>query len=649
MRNPIPASLGPISGLRKTALVDTNRLITWPWSKYLDALPGSQFTFADASTPGTLTAGLQEAINGAPAGSLVIMPSGTTAFTATVRIQQSVTVLFEPCSITGPASGPIISIESSGVSITGSSSSVLTQQVAGTTAHPNHGISNTFNGVTTAVSDVEISGLKLVGVSGTSYVGGNNGIDIKQGSRVNVHDCTFTGWQLEAVKVQNSSDVQVNDNLGYGLCGGIRFIGVQRFKCCRNTIRDTSQSNANLAIPYAVDSVSGTGFSNTVDFLFEANQAINYVNSQAFLIHDGSRGVIAGNVADNISNLVSVDPFASPDACLDLVIANNSAVATTTSASQTANNGIAVNGNPGLIAAHIAVKGNVLYGFNSVLQSNIGGAYLATFCDDVIFDGNLANGTYGSGLVWSSTATRVAVLNNQFTDIQAASGIQAGVYVTSAAVTGSGWICNNVVDGASWGLRFDTSLPGILYGFNKFSNLTGVSDVITPGNATPLTVFDGNLTIGGTDATMFSPLVISGDPTKGRQIIFGTVNGVPESAYGVGFSSGAPVVSANAKQVADNTDNWTQVLGSVGSALVTVDQSNGLRFCFAANGKANGNFATFWGTPLFQVDTGGEVYFQGIPTSTTATGGANAVPANCDEFITVRINGVAKKVACFAP
>jgi len=424
-------------------------------------------------------ASIQNCINVLPASGGVVDASLITgAQTAAASIVANKPVTLKLGSITlacsQPGGAPCITVSSNGVRISGvGSASVLQQANVGTTGSPRNIISNT-SGTTTAITDFEADNLKLVGVPGTNYAGGNNGVDIIQGTRVSAHDLKCTGLQLECVKVQNSVDVAIRSNEGYSLSGGIRLIGVRHFRIHHNNFHDTQNAATILSIPYAVDSVSGTGFPPSVDGVIDGNVATNYPNTEAVLIHDGSNLTITANVGNNVSTLVSLIPFAAPDAVMNWVVVGNTMNGTLTASSQPSGYGIACNGQSGLVASHGSISGNTVNNANRAIlydtQSGIG----VNFCDDVEVVGNTVHGAGGHGIELAAGVTRVNIHGNMVTDVVASTGTYRDCIAVLPNVSGlSGRVDGNYCDSAGVNVRLDSYVPSLIIGPNNvFTNVT---------------------------------------------------------------------------------------------------------------------------------------------------------------------------------
>lgn len=122
----------------------------------------------------------------------------------------------------------------------------------------------------------------------------------------------------------------------------------------------------------------------------------------------------------------------------------------------------------------------------------------------------------------------------------------------------------------------------------------------------PLTLFCANLQpVGTPNATIsdpLTPMTWSHVATDGLQAILGS--GTP-SSVGTMQSTANWRAAFNAQQATAATDAWTQPNAGQPSALLTVGtdgSGNILALYYAAAGKANGNKAAFWGSPLVTVD-----------------------------------------------
>lgn len=139
--------------------------------------------------------------------------------------------------------------------------------------------------------------------------------------------------------------------------------------------------------------------------------------------------------------------------------------------------------------------------------------------------------------------------------------------------------------------------PGIssnlVFGYNGGSGIAQKID--TSGNV----LIPKTLTLGAS----ITPLTILGDPTNATQIQIG--NSSTFSAIGAETSTGALFSAFNAQYVSQ-ADNWHQNASGIASSLLDL-MSTGLNLYSAAASTANGNKATFWGSPVFTVTNTGNV------------------------------------------
>ncbi len=389
---------------------------------------------------------------------------GAQTAAATIVLNKPVRLLLGPMTLK-VAGNPGVLVASNAVHISGAGADVSLIAQAAPTANV---ISDTGG-----FTDLEVDHLRIVGVAGTVSASPNNGVDVQGATRVNVHDNQFTGLRQEAISVRNSNDVLVRANEVWGVSAGIRFIGVQHGRVTHNTIRDTQLPATTFNAPFAVDSIIGTGFQNSKDLVFDHNMVINNVNSQAFLFHDGQNVTVTGNVGDNVSNLVSIDPFSSSDVCSNFTVAGNVYNGTTTPVAQSANSGIYVNGNgPSILAEHVTIMGNTINGANMASKSDYAGGIGVNYADDVTIIGNTIGGPAANGIFLGVDATRVNIRANNISDVQPTPGTtRVGIALVPGG-SATGQIEANSIDNATFGLRFDAPAPGLYVGMNATTNVT---------------------------------------------------------------------------------------------------------------------------------------------------------------------------------
>ena len=108
-------------------------------------------------------------------------------------------------------------------------------------------------------------------------------------------------------------------------------------------------------------------------------------------------------------------------------------------------------------------------------------------------------------------------------------------------------------------------------------------------------------------ASIVTPLVVSGSPTTGRQIQFGT--GSVNTTFGTQYSGGDGVWAFNALQTA-SADSWGQYYTAANSTLARLRDAantNIFELFWSAAGKPTGTFNSFWGSPVFSVTKDGIV------------------------------------------
>lgn len=130
--------------------------------------------------------------------------------------------------------------------------------------------------------------------------------------------------------------------------------------------------------------------------------------------------------------------------------------------------------------------------------------------------------------------------------------------------------------------------------YEPVNNLMKFGDPLGVSSATSLTL------------TGIGPqlITLNGSPTSnlGIQVGSSSVYGI----HGAMFSSGYQFISYNAYQPTQSVDSWIQSLAANPSGLFEV-RDDGMAYYRAIAGKATGNKAAFWGTPLWQLNSAGAI------------------------------------------
>lgn len=125
-----------------------------------------------------------------------------------------------------------------------------------------------------------------------------------------------------------------------------------------------------------------------------------------------------------------------------------------------------------------------------------------------------------------------------------------------------------------------------------------------------------------------------GSVTNGMQTQWGTVGAIYDSS-GVLNSSGAKFSAFNAYMSSYSTKDWTQPYSSAGSWLHTLGVGSSKQSCYyyAPPGTAAGVFASFWGSPVSCIDSGGQVTAASVEgtegVSFTVTNFGTGATASC--------------------
>jgi nitrous oxidase accessory protein NosD len=345
------------------------------------------------------------------------------------------------------------------------------------------------------VDNLQIEGLTFIGVGGNLSESRNTGIDVSANSSdIRIFNNRFGGLRHHAVHVKGSTDLQIAGNRVIGVTQGIRATFCSRLRIINNYIADPQYTGFSIAI--GLDSTDTPPFGVCTDVVISDNVIENYHNSQAIMVHAGERVAIANNIMRNVLIGVSMNQFQLGDTLRDITVVGNVYHGTNVPLSPPGqgNYGLFAGGDTTFTTEHIVIADNVIYNANAiVLDAGQGGIGLG-YVDDILVEGNVIRSCVGSGIVLNNDKTRVLIRGNSITDVVAAPDTtRAGIYVRAGPATGR--IEGNVIDGVSWGMRFDVATPGLLIGPNDISNFT--FKYINPINVTFQSSFDGDVSVSG--------------------------------------------------------------------------------------------------------------------------------------------------------
>jgi hypothetical protein len=142
------------------------------------------------------------------------------------------------------------------------------------------------------------------------------------------------------------------------------------------------------------------------------------------------------------------------------------------------------------------------------------------------------------------------------------------------------------------------------------------TDVLDLGDRT--TIIRRDETTGATTFNRIAfprEVTLSGHPSFVTQTNYGESNGGTRAPGAVGtlWSSGSMFVATNAANTgAGASDNWHQHLSSNPSTLFVVSAAGDINHYTAVAGKADGDFATFWGTAQTTLLSTSALYFDGV-------------------------------------
>lgn len=469
-----------------------------------------------------------DAINFAIAASnTCILPDANYKATSRINIANAVKLILGNINLTVNGS-PGLYITASKVSIIGSGEnySILTQGTVDKNI-----IANTITSTGgTSVSDIDIRGIRFVGIPATVSVSRNNGIYFQSDTtggvqRVTVENCTFTGLRDSAMRIYHARDVLIQGNhvvsVSNSLC---RLAGVLRGIITNNILRDTQLPDTTFTTGIVLESTDpiDTITYEICDRIIISNNIVSgYVNAQAILVHAGKNITITGNILTEVLIGISLNSFNTDDDINDVVIDGNvySGTGTIGAADTTGNYGIYFGGIIGNHAERVVISNNTIYNANAVVKGENQGGIGINAADYVVIIGNNIRYCYESGIVFQGINARCFISNNSIQDIQTAT-IQAGILFDSSTSANSVWINGNRFVNITDGIRFDVDNPNAFIGKNHFVAIT--NQYPTPSNSTfdfalTQTILTANLPAAGTEQN--GKIVIEDAGAEDRNLI----------------------------------------------------------------------------------------------------------------------------------
>lgn len=424
---------------------------------------------------------LQAAVNAVNAsGQTVLLPApGNFRINTSVNINKPLTLLIED-GATLTVGTTTIGIAADNVTLMGrGSSSKIVQGVIS---------NNLFSG--SSHSGLQVHDIAFTGVASTTISSSNSAFLLTSFTNVSVHDNTFTNFTHYPVWTKGSSEVSIVDNTFIGNMAWLA-AGGSHLNYSRNLARDPQFPNTTFFIPLQFDSTSG-GFGVASDITVENNQFINWPSSQCILLHTGNKAVVSGNLLDNCYIGISANTFQAGDITNDVVISDNTVIGSTTSGLSTtiANIPITLGGAAAAPMQHFVITGNhMLNGNTYTSNDNWGCLNLAGNLSDVLVEGNTFDTCAGNGIAMNGTNARVTIIGNHMHNFVASAGGQkvgVGVWNTTGQ---SGYIANNDIDGAAFGIRLDVA-SNMVIGSNNMTNVA-TARILNPGNGQINSLEDG--------------------------------------------------------------------------------------------------------------------------------------------------------------
>lgn len=253
-----------------------------------------------------------------------------------------------------------------------------------------------------------------------------------------------------------------------------------------------------------------------------------------------------------------------------------------------------------------------------------------------------ASNTLGRTLAFDNQGTTMVVPasdNYNYIGIRNAGGYNVHTIGASALVAGYAFYLNSSASSSASSNLYgaigvvQTSGPGTVKGFyGRAIQAAGSTGVAIAG------VFSVDTVTSGGDAygiQMTFDTSTSGGSADGYIWMTSNTASVANSAYGILADAKCSISSAFIQYAAVGAGAFLNLQNSSQTRNIFRIESNGC--ATFNNGVAS--------TTMIDLQNGGQINFSG--TSGTASAGSTSVPGQCNQFITIQVNGIAQKIAVY--
>jgi parallel beta-helix repeat protein len=412
---------------------------------------------------------LQNAIDAAPTGSELYLPSGTYTITSNLTVSKALKIYGD-----GPGK------------------TIVNRTTAGSTTAA----------FSLTASDISLCDMTIYGPSSATYVANEHGINAVGSSgselydigiqNVEVYNFGYGGILLEYCNRSSVKNCLVHD------CG---YIGIGMFSCINgdmshNVVHDITPGNTG-AMYGIVASQRTSGDTSSSQIVIGNNTIYDIDLWEAIDDHGSSYVTIIGNTGYNCRLGINISPSGTISPTHVSIIGNT--LKCGYAGGSNAYRGI---GSGGYDAAHpsthITVIGNTLTGFGYADTDE--GSIMFQFVDGLTISGNVINDNQSNGICLKQSCLKTTIVGNTINGV--VNGIVgiAGIKVTGASQSGN--ITGNYI--------YSTAEPALSFGADNPGVSLNSNVLVTAGTALTNPVYSGpGLELSASDARNLGSIAVS--------------------------------------------------------------------------------------------------------------------------------------------
>lgn len=345
--------------------------------------------------------------------------------------------------------------------------------------------------VCTSISDVLFDDVwceGLASLGAPAEVTGNYAIQITTSEDVRVHRGRFKRFLTDPVVARGSSDIEVVGARFKECAGAVFYTGVNGGLIAHNRALTCVLASGQFVTVFALDSTDGHayGICKKIDIIGNRLKGFHYC--QGILAHAGQEFSIIGNMFEDASIGISVNPIRSADITKHIVVASNNLSGETESHPGNGSQAIAIQSGgvdyvDGVTSlpniTDVIVVDNHINSYNVINDLQYGGGMRFGWVDGLIVGNNQIAGCKGNGIVYYGPITGLVHGGNQVRSLSTNTATENRAVHVHDTVTGA--IDHDTYLSVTDGVYLGVACASLNLGRNTY--LTVTNNIVNPTNA----------------------------------------------------------------------------------------------------------------------------------------------------------------------